>query len=123
VDLERRQVLDLLPDREAGTLANGLQEHPSVAVISRDRGASFAEGASRGAPRARQVADRFHVLKNLVEAFEQVVGPEHTARRAAAEAVTGSPLTPTTRPLTRPEQQVRETVQARRQARYDTGQR
>lgn len=119
VDLERRQVLDLLPDREAETLASWLQAHPSIEVISRDRGASFAEGASQGAPQARQVADRFHVLKNLVEAVQQVVGHEHEALRAAAEAVTGSPLAPTTRPLTMPEQQARATARARRQARYE----
>lgn len=34
VDLERRQVLDLLPDREADTLASWLQAHPSIEVIS-----------------------------------------------------------------------------------------
>jgi transposase len=120
VDLERHQVLDLLPDREADTLATWLQARPSIEVISRDRGASFAEGASRGAPQARQVADRFHVLKNLVEALQQVVGYEHEALRAAAEAVTGAPVTPTTRPRTAPEQQARATAQARRQARYET---
>ncbi|MBF6592208.1 MAG: ISL3 family transposase, partial [Ktedonobacterales bacterium] len=120
VDLERRHVLDLLPDGEADTLAAWLQTHPSVEVISRDRGASFAEGASRGAPQARQVADRFHVLKNLVEAFQQVLGHEHDALRAAAEAVTGAPLTPTTRPRTALQHQARETAQARRQVRYET---
>jgi transposase len=119
VDLERRHVLDLLPDREAATLATWLQAHLSVEVISRDRGASFAEGATRGAPQARQVADRFHVLKNLVVAFQQVLGHEHAALRAAAEAVTGAPLTSTRRPRTAPEQQAHESAQARRQARYE----
>jgi transposase len=116
-DLERRHVLDLLPDREADTLATWLQAHSSIEVVSRDRGASFAEGASRGAPQALPVADRFHVLKNLVEAFQQVLGREHAALRAAAEAVAGAPLVPTTRPRTALQQQARETAQARRQAR------
>ena len=123
VDLERRHVLDLLPDREADTLAAWLQGHPRIEVIGRDRGASCAEGASRGAPQARQVADRFHVLRNLVEAFQQVLGHEHAALRAAAEAVTGAPLTPTTRPRTARtalQQQARQTAQARRQERYET---
>ncbi len=120
VDRERRQVLDLLPDREADTFAAWLQAHPSVAVVSRDRGASFAEGATRGAPQAIQVADRFHGLTNLVEAFQQVLGREHAALRAAAEAVTGAPLLPSTRPLTAPEQQARQTARTRRQARYET---
>jgi transposase len=116
VDLERHQVLDLLPDREGDTFAAWLQAHPSIGVVSRDRGGSFAEGATRGAPQAIQVADRFHVLKNLVEAFQQVLGREHAALRAAAQAVTNAPLLSTTRPLTTSQQHARETAQARRQA-------
>ncbi len=123
VDLERRHVLDLLPDREAATVAAWLQRYPSVEVVSRDRGGSFAEGATRGAPQAVQVADRFHVLKNLVEAFQQVLGREHMALCAAAEAVTGVPRPPATRPLTTPERYARETAQTRRQVRYETVQR
>jgi hypothetical protein len=42
VDLKRRQVVDLLPDREAGTLATWLQRPPYVMMVSRDRGANFA---------------------------------------------------------------------------------
>lgn len=71
------------------------------------------------APPATQVADRFHALKNLVEAFQQLLGREHGALRAAAEAVTGAPSLPTTRPLTAPERAARATTQARRQARYE----
>jgi transposase len=99
VDLERHRVLDLLPDREADTLAEWLKVQPDIAVVSRDRGGSFAEGATRGAPQAIQVADRFHLLKNLVEAFQQILAREHGALRTAAERVTGAPLPPATRPL------------------------
>ena len=120
VDLERHRVLDLLPDREAETFAAWLRAYPRIEVVSRDRSGSFAEGATRGAPQAIQVADRFHVLKNLVEAFQQILGREHAALRAAAERVTGAPLPPSTRPLTAPERHARATAQARRQARYET---
>ncbi|MGZ3678869.1 MAG: ISL3 family transposase [Ktedonobacterales bacterium] len=120
VDLERHRVLDLLPNREADTFAAWLAAHPSITVISRDRGGSFAEGASRGAPDALQVADRFHVLKNLVEAFQQLLAREHVALRAAAERVTAAPLPPATRPLTEPERRARQTAQTRRQVRYET---
>lgn len=73
VDLERRRVVDLLPDRSAETLAKWLREHPGVEVISRDRDRSYIEGANTGAPEAVQVADRFHVLKNLYDAVEKLV--------------------------------------------------
>jgi transposase len=120
VDLERHCPLDLLPDREAETFADWLTAHPGIAVISRDRGGSFADGATRGAPHATQVADRFHILKNLVEAFQQTLAREHTVLRAAAEAVLGAPLLSSRRPLTAPERAARSAAQGRRQERYQT---
>jgi transposase len=65
VDLERHTLVDVLPDRSADTFARWLGEHPGVEVVSRDRGGEYAEAASRAAPGAVQVADRFHLLKNL----------------------------------------------------------
>jgi len=62
VDLERRTVADLLPQRSAEQLAEWLKQHPEVEVITRDRFGLYASGAQRGAPQARQVADRFHLF-------------------------------------------------------------
>ncbi len=50
VDWERHHILDLLPDREAETLATGLQAHLGITVVSRDRGGSFAVGAASRRP-------------------------------------------------------------------------
>jgi len=73
VDLERHRVIDLLPDREAETLAAWLKAHPGIEIISRDRSPSYATGISEGAPGAVQVADRFHLLMNAREALEKVL--------------------------------------------------
>jgi transposase len=78
VDWERRTPIDLLPDREAPTLQQGLQGHPGVEVISRDRASKYAEGARAGAPQAVQVADRWQVLKNLGEAVKRILTRQRT---------------------------------------------
>ena len=85
VDLERHEVVDLLPDREAATLSAWLQQHPEVQIISRDRASAYAEGAREGAPQAIQVADRFHLLKNVGDALERLLQGQPAALRAAAQ--------------------------------------
>jgi transposase len=73
VNLDLRRVLDLLPDRAAESFSQWLLQHPEIVTISRDRGGLYAEGASLGAPRAQQIADRFHLLMNLSAMVERVL--------------------------------------------------
>ena len=74
VDLERREVVDVLADRSAATAANWFKDHSDVEVVSRDRAGLYAEAAREGAPQARQVADRFHLLQNFRETIERQLG-------------------------------------------------
>jgi transposase len=70
VDLERREVVDVLQDRTTAGTAEWLRQHPEVEIVSRDRCGLYAQGAREGAPQARQVADRFHLLQKLRETIE-----------------------------------------------------
>jgi transposase len=82
-DLERRRVVDLLPDREPGTVEGWLSRHPGIRVISRNRGGSYGQAASRGAPQAVQVADRWHLMENASAAFLEAVRRSMRPIRAA----------------------------------------
>src|SRR4051812_24019728 len=81
VDLERRRVLDLLPDRTAETLADWLRRQPQITVVARDRSTEYARGILMGAPAAMQVADRWHVLVNLRQAVERWLAGAHARLR------------------------------------------
>jgi transposase len=95
VDLERRQVVDLLPTRSADSLGKWLAQHPEVTTVSRDRRGVYAEGARRGAPEAVQVADRFHLVLNLTQAVERELAVNRRQLRIASPSAPELPSSPT----------------------------
>ncbi len=87
VDLEKRKPIDLLPDRESATLARWLEAHPGIEIVTRDRASCYAEGIRQGAPQATQVADRWHLLKNLGDALERLTHRHHAVLKEATKSV------------------------------------
>jgi DNA-binding transcriptional regulator YiaG len=86
VDLQRHQILDLLPDRQKETAATWMKKHPEITHVSRDRGREYASAAAQGAPQAVEVADRFHIVKNLSQAVQQLLARVLTEMKEVSQA-------------------------------------
>ena len=69
------------------SLSSWLKERPEIRVISRDRASEYSQGATEGAPQATQVADRWHLLKNLRDALRRLADRSYGAVRTAAETI------------------------------------
>jgi transposase len=105
VDLERRQVVDVLAVRTADAVAAWLAAHPGITTISRDRYGPYAEGVRRGAPQATQVADRFHLVFNLRGAVEQELRRLRDCLIVPCRPRTAAEPSPAARVVARPRRQ------------------
>jgi hypothetical protein len=67
-DLERSRPIDLLPDRSARSVEAWLKQHPSIEVGRFDGSSAYASAIKKGAPQARQVSDRWHLVVRRIGA-------------------------------------------------------
>lgn len=65
VDIETHRVIDLIPSRECNDVVEWLKTYPNLKVISRDGFITYHNAITTAHPKAIQVSDRFHLLKNL----------------------------------------------------------
>jgi transposase len=86
VDLEQHRPIDLIAGRSAEGLGDWLRQRTGIEILSRDRSSAYAQAASQHAPDAVQVADRFHLLKNIAETLERILARHQRDLKVAAEA-------------------------------------
>ena len=86
-DMEARRVLFATPGKDSATwdaFAKELPKHGAEAKeiqhVSIDMGHAYASGARKHCPQATIVWDRFHVMKNIAEAMDEVREREHRLR-------------------------------------------
>jgi len=124
-DLERGLPIDLLPDRAVETVEAWLRAHPSIDVVCRDGSSEYASAISKGAPQARQVSERWHLVKNLAACVSVQLARSLTQiRRAGHTATTTYEEVQLSReqyshPRTRAERRTHQVRQDERLARYE----
>lgn len=70
VNNETGKPIELLPDRKTETVEVWLKSHPGIKYITRDRARFYKKAIDNEAPNTIQIADRWHLIKNLTEAVQ-----------------------------------------------------
>lgn len=73
VDLDSGHVCDLLGTREESDFSAWLSHHPHIHTVSRDRSSEYSAAIRSTDPEITEVADRFHLLKNMSECVTKVI--------------------------------------------------
>ena len=69
-------LLALLDGRDGKALKEWLREHPKIKIVARDRASAYAAAIAEVLPQAMQVADRFHILQNLLDYLNDIFKAE-----------------------------------------------
>ena len=73
VDIDTHRIIDLLPSREVGDMAEWLSSFPNLEIVSRDGSVSYNSAVRQADAGIVQVSDRFHLLKGLTDAAKSVM--------------------------------------------------
>ncbi len=68
-DASTGKVLDLIDSRDALEIIPSLSQYSDAEYVTRDRSRSYAKAISAAIPAAKQIADKFHIAKNLSDAI------------------------------------------------------
>ena len=72
----RKLIITLLDGRDGDSLREWLKNNKHIKVITRDRASAYAKVIAEELPDAMQVADRFHLHQNLLEAIKKTLNHE-----------------------------------------------
>lgn len=75
-DLKDHHLIALLEGRDAETLMEWLKSHQKIRLVARDRASAYATAINTVLPDCVQVADRFHLLQNLLEYLKDIFNAE-----------------------------------------------
>jgi hypothetical protein len=71
-DLKDHHLIALLEGRDGQPLKEWLKQHKKVKLVARDRASAYASAISEILPECIQVADRFHLLQNLLDRMKDI---------------------------------------------------
>lgn len=83
VSLDTGSVIDLLGDRNIDSFKGWLDNHTQVKIVSRDRSTDYTAAIAATGRNITEVADRFHLNKNMSDCVTKVIGSHYDDYRNA----------------------------------------
>lgn len=71
-DLKDHHMIALLEGRDGAPLKEWLKDHKKIRLVARDRASAYASAISEVLPECTQVADRFHLMQNLLDKMKDI---------------------------------------------------
>ena len=71
-DLKDHHMIALLEGRDGAPLKEWLKGHKKIRLVARDRASAYASAISEVLPECTQVADRFHLMQNLLDKMKDI---------------------------------------------------
>lgn len=71
-DMEDHHLIALLDGRDKNTVKSWLENHKKIRIACRDRASAYASAINEVLPECMQVADRFHLLQNLIDRMKEI---------------------------------------------------
>ncbi|MGB5058419.1 MAG: ISL3 family transposase, partial [Candidatus Promineifilaceae bacterium] len=81
IDHELGKPIDLLPSSAGKDLKEWLKKYPSIEMVTRDRSGEYRDAITEALPGATQIADRWHLLKNMGETIERHISKRYKSLR------------------------------------------
>lgn len=86
VNLDTGLVVDLLGDRNQNSFETWLENHPKITLVSRDRSTEYSAAIASSGMRITEVADRFHLVKNMSDCITKVLSENYANYRSLVRA-------------------------------------
>lgn len=91
IDADTHIPLEIVPSRDKADVAKALRKYKHAAVISRDRSSAYAGAITAARPRAKQIADKFHLVKNCGEHVAEQIKSSMDRIKAEVSDTIGDP--------------------------------
>ena len=71
IDADTHIPLEIVPSRDKADVSKALRKYRHATIISRDRSSAYAGAIKDARPKAKQIADKFHLVKNCGEHLDK----------------------------------------------------